>query len=91
MPYLIILILIYRALVNKNQQQVISEEVPEVESEHDNNRTELTKLEVELCKQNFAFYDRQKQGFVERFELPMLLTGISNVFLIPHSLWIQHR
>ena len=36
-------------------------------------RTELTRMEVELCKQNFGFYDRNRQGYVERFELPMLL------------------
>ena len=27
-----------------------------------------------MCKQNFTFYDKAKQGYVERFELPMLLT-----------------
>lgn len=43
--------------------------------DHDQNRTELTKLEIELCKQNFGFYDHRKVGSVERFELPMLLNG----------------
>jgi hypothetical protein len=28
---------------------------------------------VELCKLNFQFYDSKKLGYVERFELPMLL------------------
>jgi len=46
-----------------------------VEQEHDPNRTELSKLEIELCKQNFSFYDRNRVGSVERFELPMLLNG----------------
>jgi hypothetical protein len=36
---------------------------------------ELTKLEIELCRQNFGFYDRNRVGSVERFELAMLLTG----------------
>ncbi len=49
--------------------------------EHDPNRTELSKLEIELCKQNFAFYDRNRVGSVERFELPMLLNSIPS-FLI---------
>lgn len=44
-------------------------------ADHDQNRTELSKLEVELCKQNFAFYDQRKVGSVERFELPMLLNS----------------
>jgi len=44
-------------------------------ADHDPNRTELTKLEIELCKQNFGFYDQRKVGSVERFELPMLLNG----------------
>jgi hypothetical protein len=44
-------------------------------ADHDQNRTELTKLEIELCKQNFGFYDHRKVGSVERFELPMLLNG----------------
>ena len=37
--------------------------------------TELSILERDLCKQNFQFYDKAKQGYVERFELPMLLTS----------------
>jgi Ca2+-binding EF-hand superfamily protein len=44
--------------------------------DQDQNRTELSKLEIELCKQNFGFYDKNKVGSVERFELPMLLNGI---------------
>jgi len=51
------------------------EEPTEAEMEHDPNRTELSKLEIELCKQNFSFYDRNRVGSVERFELPMLLNG----------------
>jgi hypothetical protein len=43
--------------------------------DNDQNRTELTKMEIELCKQNFGFYDQRKVGSVERFELPMLLNG----------------
>lgn len=38
--------------------QAIQEEANEQGSEIDNNRTELTKLEMELCKQNFQFYDK---------------------------------
>jgi hypothetical protein len=45
------------------------------QGDQDQNRTELTKLEIELCKQNFGFYDHRKVGSVERFELPMLLNG----------------
>jgi Ca2+-binding EF-hand superfamily protein len=56
---------------------VIQEENNDEDSVQDNNRTELTKLEVELCRQNFQFYDKQRQGYVERFELPMLLNGKS--------------
>jgi len=44
------------------------------ESEHEP-ATELTRLEVDLCRQNFQFYDKSKHGSVERFELPMLLEG----------------
>ena len=36
---------------------------------------ELTKVEAELCKQDFHLYDKGKQGYVERFELPMMLSG----------------
>ncbi len=42
----------------------------------DNQMTELTRIEVELCKQNFQFYDKNRQGYVERFELPMILNGM---------------
>ena len=39
-------------------------------------RMELNKLEVELCKQNFSFYEKNRGGPpVERFELPMMLVG----------------
>eukprot|EP00352_Strombidinopsis_acuminata_P004806 CAMPEP_0176365842 /NCGR_PEP_ID=MMETSP0126-20121128/20758_1 /TAXON_ID=141414 ORGANISM="Strombidinopsis acuminatum, Strain SPMC142" /NCGR_SAMPLE_ID=MMETSP0126 /ASSEMBLY_ACC=CAM_ASM_000229 /LENGTH=60 /DNA_ID=CAMNT_0017723015 /DNA_START=35 /DNA_END=217 /DNA_ORIENTATION=- len=39
-------------------------------------RMELNKLEVELCKQNFSFYEKNRGGPpVERFELPMLLVA----------------
>ena len=50
--------------------------------EHDPNRTELSKLEIELCKQNFAFYDRNRVGSVERFELPMLLNSIPSFLIL---------
>jgi len=43
---------------NAKNGMTIQEEMNEQGSEIDNNRTELTKLEVELCKQNFQFYDR---------------------------------
>ncbi len=46
-----------------------------VEMDQDQNRTELTQVEIALCKQNFGFYDTKKVGSVERFELPMLLNG----------------
>ena len=51
------------------------EETGDQEIEQDQNRTELSKVEIELCKQNFSFYDKNRVGSVERFELPMLLTG----------------
>ena len=54
------------------QKPVVRQE--EDESEKDS-RAELTKLEVELCKQNFVFYDKSRQGYVERFELPLILKG----------------
>jgi Ca2+-binding EF-hand superfamily protein len=44
-------------------------------SEAGNSHTELSVLEKDCCKQNFQFYDKAKQGFVERFELPMVLTS----------------
>jgi Ca2+-binding EF-hand superfamily protein len=44
-------------------------------SEAGNSHTELSVLEKDCCKQNFQFYDKAKQGSVERFELPMVLTS----------------
>ena len=35
----------------------------------------MTKVEIELCKSNFQFYDKAKMGYVERFELEMILNG----------------
>ena len=45
------------------------------QEEEGNTHTELSILERDCCKQNFSFYDKQKTGQVERFELPMLLMG----------------
>lgn len=36
----------------------------------DTNQFELSVLERNVCKENFAFYDKARQGWVERFELP---------------------
>jgi hypothetical protein len=49
-------------------------------SEAGNTHTELSVLEKDCCKQNFQFYDKAKQGFVERFELPLVLE--SKLFLM---------
>lgn len=47
----------------------------QVQEEEGQSHTELSILERDCCKQNFSFYDKQKAGQVERFELPMLLMG----------------
>jgi len=50
------------------------EQVEEVDIEPaEVNQFELGAVERDCCKQNFSFYDSEKKGFVERFELPMLL------------------
>ena len=41
----------------------------------DNSHIELSGIERESCKANFQFYDRGRVGYVERFELPMVLAG----------------
>jgi len=52
------------------------EEVQEqVQSDHGNSHTELSHMERNCCSENFKFYDKAKQGFVERFELPMVLNS----------------
>ncbi len=53
-------------------KQAVEEEV-KAESEQGSSLTELSAVERDCCKQNFIFYDKQKLGYVERFELPMLL------------------
>ena len=45
------------------------------EIDNTNSHIELSNIEKESCKANFAFYDKAKAGFVERFELPMVLSG----------------
>ena len=37
--------------------------------------TELSIVEKDCCKENFKFYDKEKKGYVELFELPMVLTS----------------
>lgn len=55
--------------------QASEETAPDEQASEDNSHTELSILEKDCCKQNFTFYDKAKQGFVERFELPMVLTS----------------
>ena len=59
---------------NARRPEAIQEESEP--SEQDNNKTELTRIDQELCRQNFQFYDKNRVGYVERFELPMLLNGM---------------
>ena len=37
--------------------------------------TELSRLEKQCCKENFQYYDKEKLGYVERFELKNILSG----------------
>jgi hypothetical protein len=39
--------------------------------------TELSKPEQEYIRMNFGFYDKARKGFIERFELPMILISKS--------------
>lgn len=54
---------------------VVQEEDEESNLGVDNSHTELSVLEKDCCKQNFQFYDKAKAGYVQRFELPMVLTS----------------
>ena len=51
-----------------------SEEVEVIESDSPSH-TELSAIERDCCKQNFIFYDKEKKGSVERFELPNVLSS----------------
>ena len=53
----------------------VQEEVEDSQSEVDNSHTELSTLEKSCCKENFMFYDKAKAGYVQRFELAMVLTS----------------
>ena len=37
------------------------------------NASELSEIERNVARQNFKFYDKNNAGFVERFELNMML------------------
>ena len=67
----------YESLPDFTCRQVQEEVVPEHQSENSNNLTELNGSERECCRQNFQFYDKAKLGYVERFELPMVLNSKS--------------
>ena len=41
--------------------------------EEDPNQPDLSASDKECTIQNFRFYDKQKQGYVELYELPMIL------------------
>ena len=54
----------------------MKEEDPQMDAASDHNsHTELSALDKDCCKENFLFYDRAKLGYVERFELPMVLNS----------------
>jgi len=55
--------------------KVIKEEEPEANMIDSSSHIELSNLEKESAKANFQFYDKEKRGYVERFELPMLLSA----------------
>ena len=75
----------------KQYNKQVVEEEDSVDGNQNNNRTELTRVDVEMCKQNFLFYDKQKQGWVERFELPMVLNGKLTLEITIYSLWVQRE
>ena len=56
-------------------KQTIKEEEPEPNMIDCSSHIELSNLEKESAKVNFTFYDKEKKGYVERFELPMLLSA----------------
>jgi Ca2+-binding EF-hand superfamily protein len=48
----------------------------EEEEEHDNNDApELSKMDIELAKQNYTYYCSGKKTALELFELPMVLSA----------------
>ena len=46
-----------------------------IEEPKDDGQPELSSVDRECCIQNFKFYDRLKQGYVELYELPMVLSS----------------
>ena len=60
---------------NRAKTKVIKEEEKEDNVIDSSSHIELSNLEKESAKANFTFYDKEKKGYVERFELPMLLSA----------------
>ena len=56
---------------SRSRNQAQEEQVHEAASEQSG--AGLNKEEIARFTENFRFYDKSKQGFVERFELPMVL------------------
>lgn len=72
---------IYYLLCRGKKQAVQVEE----EAEQDTNDSpELTHIEIDLAKQNFAFYCAGKKGPLELFELPMVLSACGYNKVTPH-------
>lgn len=56
----------------------------------DNDHPEMSKVEVEMAKQNFDFYAKSKGGaIIELFELPMILTACGYNVSTPHIQQLQ--
>ena len=57
---------------NKKKQQRTEDSYEEDEPVQDN-INDLPQIEKDCAKQNFQFYDKNNVGFVQRFELEMIL------------------
>ena len=74
---------------SKQAQQLSTHEDSHAE-EVDNDHPEMSKVEVEMAKQNFDFYAKSKGGaIIELFELPMILTACGYNVSTPHILQLQ--
>jgi hypothetical protein len=66
---------ITNSLFRKQQAQLSTNEDSHAEEEG-NDQPEMTRMEIDMARQNFDFYSKSKGGAsVELFELPMILTA----------------
>ena len=55
------------------EEEEFYEEEEEGQRQQEHHEVGVSKADMDYCKQAFQFYDREKKGYIEKFEIPIFL------------------